>query len=729
MDSNLPLEEHIDFNRYWQVIRRHWIPASATFAGVVALSLVAALASKDVYQAEARLEIRPEQTSSSVGIDDGKPEVRKTVLNKDPLDTEAEILGSRTIVEQVIEDLDLKSNRGETLTYKHASKALNVQPVIGTDILQISYEDPDPDIAVAFVKRAVELYADGDAIFNTEQDLKDADFIERQLPRFEIAVEDAEADLRNFKNRNGISDLEGQVTADIDSIAQIENQINQVSAELRDVDARYQRLQNQLGLSWQEAAAVSSLSQSVSVQETLSKLQQVKLELAQESNILSDNAPQIISLREQQADLDALLRREIASSLNPQQQKLAEKFNILRLGNIEQNELGQMDAFADLGLEKEGLEQRLASLRKSYAQYQRRTNISPQLQEQQRQLERRLDTVTTELKNLESQKNKLAQRKDYRVDKVRVISGAALAEDPVNTDGKIIVAAGAMVGLLFGTALAFLLDLKDNTIKNTQEVESMFAYPLHGVVPDLPDLSLNGNSRQLLLPSADGDNVPEQEVSEVSMMPLKEAYQNIQVNLKLLDTEARKKVIAITSSVPQEGKSSVSANLAMTRSQCGQRILLIDADMRRPTQHSIWEIPNSAGLSEVLTQKTHWSKAVQNVKPSLDVLTSGSIPNNPIALLDSPYFQDFLAEISSAYDQVIFDTPPIIGIADTKIIGKAVDGFLFVVRPGVADYGSATAAKKMLDSTGQKVLGVIVNGADMKREPYHYSSYYYVNNK
>ncbi|MEL6500326.1 MAG: polysaccharide biosynthesis tyrosine autokinase [Cyanobacteria bacterium J06623_1] len=726
MDSNLPLEEHIDFNRYWQVVRRHWIPASATFAGIVALSLVAALASKDVYQAEARLKITPEQTSSAVGIDDGKPEVKKTVLDKDPLDTEAEILGSRTIVERVIEDLDLKSDQGQPLTYKHASKALNVQPVIGTDILQISYEDPDPDIAISFVKRAVELYAAGDAIFNTEKDLKDADFIERQLPRLEIAVEDAEAELRNFKNRNGISDLEGQVTADIDSIAQIENQINQVSADLRDVNARYNRLEAQLGLSWQEAAAVSSLSQSASVQQTLNKLQQVKLQLAQESNILSDNAPQIISLKEQQADLDALLRREIASSLNPQQKQLAEKFNILRLGSLEQRELGQMDAFADLGLQKEGLEQRLVSLKKSYAQYQKRTNISPQLQEQQRQLERKLKTVTAELENLETQRNTIALRKEYEVDKVRIISYAALAEDPVNTDGKIIVAAGAMMGLLFGTALAFLLDLKDNTIKNTQEVESMFAYPLHGVVPDL---NLNGAGEQLKLAGAVSGNLPEQVVGEVSMMPLKEAYQNIQVNLNLLDTDARKKVIAVTSSVPQEGKSSVSANLAVARSQCGQRILLIDADMRRPTQHRIWEKPNTTGLSEVLQEDILWSDAVQNVMPNLDVLTAGSIPNNPIALLDSENFRDFLAEVSAAYDQVIFDTPPIIGIADTKIIGKVIDGFLFVVRPGVADYGSATAAKKMLDNTGQKVLGVIVNGADMKREPYHYSSSYYAQQK
>ncbi|MEN9566809.1 MAG: hypothetical protein RLZZ69_2005 [Cyanobacteriota bacterium] len=723
MDSNLPIEEHIDFGRYWQVIRRHWIPAGATFAGIVTLSLIAALASKNIYEAEAKLLIEPEQTSSRIGIADGNPEVEKTVLEKDPIETEAEILGSRTIIEKVIQELDLKSENGKPLTYKTVKKALKVQPVIGTDLLQISYENSDPDMAVSFVDRAVELYSEGYALSNSEAALQDGDFIKQQLPKLETAVEDAEANLRNFKNRNGISDLQEQITADIDSVAQVENQIDQVSADLNDVNARYNRLQSQLGMTWQEASAVSSLSQSVTLQETLAQLQKVKVELAQKSNRLSNSAPQIISLQEEQADLEALLRQEVAGALGPQQQGLAGQINILRLGELKQ---GQLTEFADLGLQKEGLEEKLASLKGSYNNYQKRSNLSPQLEEQQRQLERKLKSVTENYETLLSKANEIGIRQDYKVDKVRVISAAALAEDPVNPDGKIIVAAGAMMGLLFGTALAFLLDLKDNTIKNTQEVENMFAYPLHGVVPDL---SLGGNSEQLQLPGSERANLPEQIVSEVSMMPLKEAYQNIQVNLNLLDANAKKQVIAITSSVPQEGKSSVSANLAVARSQCGQRILLIDADMRRPTQHHIWEISNQMGLHEVLAGKIFWSEGVQNVMPNLDVLTAGSIPPNPIALLDSPSFLDFIAEISQEYDQVIFDTPPIIGLADARIIGKTVDGFLFVVRPGVADYNSATAAKKLLDSTGLKVLGVIVNGADMRQEPYHYSSYYYAKKK
>ncbi len=272
-----------------------------------------------------------------------------------------------------------------------------------------------------------------------------------------------------------------------------------------------------------------------------------------------------------------------------------------------------------------------------------------------------------------------------------------------------------MMGALFGMALAFLLDLKDNTIKNTQEVEDMFAYPLQGVVPNF---SLPGDRDQLQLSGTATASLPKQIVTDLSMMPLKEAYQNIQVNLKLLDSNAEKKVIAVTSSVPQEGKSSVSANLALARSQCGQRILLIDADMRRPSQHHIWEISNQAGLTNILNHELKWEDCVQNVMPNLDVLTSGTIPEHPIALLDSSSMKAFLKNVSQHYDQVIFDTPPIIGIADTKIIGKLVDGFLFVVRPG-EQTGSALVAgtRTWKAQTPDKAVAASMRQAHKKGKP------------
>lgn len=722
MDSNLHLEEYIDFNRYWQVLRRRWIPATATFAGIVTLSLFAALVSEEVYEAEAQLLIKQDRSAKLTGIENGSGEIRGLTQDKDPIETEAKILQSRPIVEKLITELELKDDDGELLTYKEVNKSLNVQPIIGTDLLQITYKDPDPDIALSFVNRAVEIYSEGNTLYSRSETIAARDFIAKQLPKIEAKVKKAEANLRLFKNRNRTANLEEETTATIGSISMVANQIDQIQAELRNINARHNRLKSQLGMTWQEASAVSSLSQSVGVQRALSQLQDVKVELAQKQNHHTDSAPLIISLKEEQADLTALLEEQIANTLGSNRQGLANSVNILGLGELKQSQIAE---FADLGLRKEGLDEKLSSLKSTYAAYQQKSDNLPQLQEQQRELERQVEAAQSTYETLLAKLQETTLLEQQNIGKVRVVSKAALAEDPVNPDGKIIVVAGAMMGVLFGMALAFLLDLKDNTIKNTQEVEEMFAYPLQGIVPDL---NLTGDSRQLQLPGSATANLPEQVVTDVSMMPLKEAYQNIQVNLKLLDTDTKKKVIAITSSVPQEGKSSVSANLAVARSQSGQRILLIDADMRRPTQHHIWEISNQVGLSNVLQNEIPWEDAVQNVMPNVDVLTSGSVPEHPISLLDSSFMETFIHNVSEHYHQVIFDTPPIIGIADSKIIGKLVDGFLFVVRPGVADYGSATAAKKMLDSTGQKVLGIIVNGADMNQEPYHYNSYYYSGN-
>ena len=580
MDPNLHLEEYIDFNKYWQVLKRRWIPATATFAGILGISLIAALTSEKVFEAEAQLQIKPDRSGDVIGIKGVEGEEKSRILDKDPLETEAKILQSRPIVEKLIKELELKNKKGKTLTYKSVANNLQVEPVLGTELLKVSYADPDPDVAVAFVDRAVKIYRDDYASFSRREVEKGQTFLETELPKAEDKVRMAEEELRQFKNRNRIPDIDGITTSTIDSLSGVEGQVDRVEAELQDVDAQFNRLGIQLGMTWQEASAVSSLSQSASVQRVLRQLQDVKVVLTQKGNFLSDNAPQIVSLKEEQADLTALLEQEIASTLGGNQGNLASKINILSLGELKQAQLAQ---YAELGLRKEGLEQKLASLRRTFTAYQRRSDNLPQLQQQQRELQRKVDATQKTYNALLARGQELGVLGGRESDKVRVVSPAALAEDPINPDGKVIVAAGAMMGALFGMALAFLLDLKDNTIKNTQEVEDMFAYPVHGIVPNL---SLSPQNNQLQLPGTKTANLPEQVVTDISMLPLKEAFQNIQVNMKLFDGESQKKVIAITSSVPQEGKSSVSANLAVARAQCGQRILLVDADMRRPNSTS-----------------------------------------------------------------------------------------------------------------------------------------------
>jgi capsular exopolysaccharide synthesis family protein len=183
----------------------------------------------------------------------------------------------------------------------------------------------------------------------------------------------------------------------------------------------------------------------------------------------------------------------------------------------------------------------------------------------------------------------------------------------------------------------------------------------------------------------------------------------IQANLKFLSSDKELKIIVVTSSVPKEGKSTISANLAAAMAQLGRRVLLVDADMRRPCQHHVWELTNAAGLSDVLVGQAEFGAAAFEVIDNLDVLASGVMPPNPLALLDSKRMASLIKDFSDKYDFVIIDAPPLILAADALTLSQMSDGILLVARPGVVDYASVNTAKEMLERSGQNVLGLVVN--------------------
>ena len=719
MDSNLYLDEYIDFQKYWLVLKRRWIPATATFVGIVTFALIKSLSMPKIYEAEAEILIKVDQTAKLTGIENVSGDIKGLTNHSDPLTTEAQIIKSPPLVEKLIKELDLRNGEGELLS--HEDIKLKVKPITGTDLLQITYTNKDPELVALVVNKAIEVYIEDHQSNKSAETAAATEFINEQLPQVEANVRKAEANLRRFKNQNHIASLEEETKANIDSLSNIANQIDQVEADLEDINARYDSLRFQLGMSWQEAAAVSSLSESLAVQRSLEQLQKVKVELAQKRNLLSDLAPQIIALKEEEADLTALLDRQIAETLGNKQHNLAKEVNILSLGELTRSQIAE---FANLGLKKEGLEKKLVNLKKTYESYKQKSDSLPRLQEQQRELERRVEAAQSTYQTLLGKLQETQIAKQQNIGNVRVVSYAVVPENSIGPRKKLIVGGAGAAGALLGIAIAFLLDIRDRTIKNTQEIEEMLAYPLQGIVPDHPDHKEITTRKQLLLPDSSTLNSPKLAASKTSGLPIMDAYHNMQVNLQLLDKEAAHKVIVVTSAVSGEGKSTVSANLAMAKAQSGQKVLLVDGDLRRPTQHHLWEISNEVGLTNVLNREVSWYDILYQCMPKLDVMTSGLRAEHPLFLLDSQPMEEFIASVSIYYDYVIFDTPPLVGIADTKILSKLADGLLFVVRPGVANYASVTAAKKLLATSDFNVLGVIANGVDFDKEAYSLDYYY-----
>lgn len=275
-------------------------------------------------------------------------------------------------------------------------------------------------------------------------------------------------------------------------------------------------------------------------------------------------------------------------------------------------------------------------------------------------------------------------------------------------------AGGIFVGALLGVAGAFLVDVVDKSIKTVKEAQDVFGYTFLGLIPKFD----SGSVEQTIEGAS-----PRVVVGTLPRSVIHEAYQMLQANLKFI-SHKKVRTIVITSSVPGEGKSEVSANLAAVIAQAGKRVLLVDGDMRNPSQHHLWGVMNLTGLSNVIVGQDGIRSCIQSVTPNLSVLTAGVMPPNPQALLDSESMSALIQALSQHYDYIIFDTPPLAGTADAAVLGKMADGVLVVVRPGVADLKSALAAKTLLMRSEANVLGMVANGVNIKHEP---DGYFYYN--
>ncbi|MDX2099188.1 MAG: polysaccharide biosynthesis tyrosine autokinase, partial [Leptolyngbyaceae cyanobacterium bins.59] len=274
------------------------------------------------------------------------------------------------------------------------------------------------------------------------------------------------------------------------------------------------------------------------------------------------------------------------------------------------------------------------------------------------------------------------------------------------------------LGIMLGVAAAFFVDLIDRSLKTVKEARSIFGYPLLGMIPHFE--ASNG----IELDTVSGIS-PRVIVASSPRSILHEAYQMLWANLRFTSSDKRVRTIVITSSVPQEGKSEVSANLAATIAQAGRRVLLVDADLRHPSQHHLWDRVNSQGLSNLIAGQGEVSETIQVINSNLSVLTAGAIPPNPSALLDSEAMVALIEQFSQDYDYILLDSPPLAWVADAAVLGKMVDGVVVVVRPGVVNSATATAAKTLLSRSAPNVLGLVANDVDVSHEPdgfFYYSA-------
>jgi capsular exopolysaccharide synthesis family protein len=532
------------------------------------------------------------------------------------------------------------------------------------------------------------------------------------LPLAKASLHQAESDLRQFKEDNKVVDLDEEAKIAVGLMSDLEKQITGAETGLADAKAQSEVLRKQLGRNLQTSRTVTSISQFPAIQDVLKEIQQIESQLAVERSRFQEGFPTIVALKRKKASLEKLLQQRLKQVFGNQQQ--ISGGNYLQNSSFDQK---LTEDFVRSEARRLGLSSQIAALSNVQATYRQRLNALPKLVQKQRELERQLQASQSTYVLLQQKLQEIQIAENQKIGNAHVIAAAIVPDEPVAPRKALYLVTGILLGSMLAVATAIVLENTDKSIKTVDDARQVFGFTLLGVIPALKQ------SEKITLHDGNLErSTPEIVVRDNPGSPFSQAYRMLQANLKFLNSDKELKVIVVTSSVPQEGKSTVSANLAVAMSQLGRKVLLVDADMHRPLQDKIWELPNHLGLSNIIVGQAEPRTAIKKITPNLHVLASGVIPPNPMALLDSQRMASLIEIFAANYDYTIIDAPAVNVAPDAAILGKMTDGVLLVVRPGVVDTASAVRAKELLEQSGQHVLGQVINGVIPKNEPH---SYYY----
>lgn len=721
----------IDLQRVLQILKRHWLPGVGVFTVLSLLILFAIVRAKPTYKASGTVLVEKPRNEALLGLGINAGDL-DSLQGAGAVVTQTELIKSVPLVQQTIDDLGLTSKDGSPLTVDEFLKKIRVESVPRADVLKITYRAKDASEAARVVNTIMKAYVDDNLEINRVEVKAARGFIEEQLPRVEQDVRKYEQAVRRFNETNRIVSLEDESRAAIDMTTTLNKNLADISTKLSGASARSQALRQRISIDPQQAIASVNLSQSSGVQAVLNRYQDLQRQLTEQLTRYRPDHPSVQQLQRQVDAASNLLQQRVSEVV--ENQVISTEGSKLQLGEFETKLITD---FVNAEFQRIDLLNQYNQLSAIQAQQQSRISKLPRLRTEQSELERRLSAAQNTYQTLLTKLQEIRVAEQQTIANARVISPAITPEKPTlltSTTGRLALSTvGLLVSAGLGVAAAFVSHLLDRKLRSIADAKDIFGYPVLGIIPHYGEGTLEQMTQNLSKAFQEAfASLPVQNskviVRDSPRSPASAAFQMLQTNIKYLSSDRKARVIVVTSSVPREGKSETAANLAATLAQVGRRVLLVDVDLRRPRQHKVWDtISTSSGLSNLLVGEQELSQITQAVMPNLTLIPAGTIPPNPVALIDSEHMASLVQQFRNEYDYVILDTPPLAGIADATILGKMADGVLLVTRPGVCTLASARAAKDFLEQGEQNVLGLVVNDVNSLNEPdsYFYGAHYY----
>lgn len=677
-------EVKLHFLDYWRVIRVRWVLILLTFLLVLITTAVVTYFQPREYQSSVFIEVRSTAENPRI-FGTGDPNV--PIHDPQLAPTVFQVIQRTGILYPVIEELKLQERwgrDGKPLTREQAYRTLrgklSVEEVRNTDLLQISVFDTKPQDAADIANKIVAVYQDKRVQEEKEILNRAVATMNEEVVKQQKKVDEAATEVARIREEEQIVDLNPEGTED--SQAPVNTVILKQEGEVNDAETKVATLSSKLeGIEKLKGEDLMRMLSTLEIQDpTIQKIlpnyhDAVAQEALQLNSGLGENHPKVKATR---------ATKEVFTK------QLEEQMTSIRAA-LEKNLKTAQATRDELKKRLEQINAKQLNSKNLGANYTRAKNayIKEKLL---------LDGIRT---RAQTQTMELAMPR-------MALSIKQVAEPPSSAARPRVglnLALGMLVGLVLGLGLAFFIEYLDTSVKTMEDVENLLGVPVLAIIP-----------KEIRLLHKEAGDTPDAE-----------AYRILRTNIEFNRKNPEANALSIVSGGPGEGKSTTIANLAFISAQGGYSTLIVDADLRRPVQHDLFDISNKIGLTNFLTTEMDLDDVIlPTTVENLSVLPSGVLPSDAVGILNSQRMSDLISELKGRYDIVLFDSPPMLGVSDASVLASEVDQTIIVVQHRRFPRAMLTRVKQAVIGVGGTVLGVVLNNVDLKHDQnyYYYTNYY-----
>src|SRR5664280_109719 len=690
---------------YWPILLRHkWTILSAVVVALV-MGTVVAFSTTPIYEAVGRIVINREgaETAGLKNSDAGASDSYDDYMVA--MDTQTHVLQSDAIAKLVISKLSLDSDaafagKGAAAASSAADiephreaalvgkfhRSLQINSIPRTRLLEIRFSSPDPILAAKAVNSVIDTYIEQNYKTHLEATTRTSDWLTQQLSELQMKVQESQEKLVQYQKEHGILGIDEKENIITSKLDELNKQLTAAEGDRMQKESVYRLASSG------DPDLLSNLDPSSPLVRLRSQEADLHRQLAQASVKFESSYPKVEELNNELGAVQADIKIEIA--------RLAAKYKKDYLTALEREKLLRAS------LENQKTEEnQLNESAIEYSLLKRDVESNRQLYEGLLQKLKEAGVMT-----------------GLRSSNVRIVDPASAPTAPATPNIPRNLLMSLLVGLAGGVSLAFILESRDNTVHSLEQAQMITALPSLAVIP----LAFR-SSRALRQVKRRTQTAAASAAALHPKSQIAEAYRALRTSILLSRTGQSTKVLMVTSALPQEGKTTTSVNLAIVLAQRDARVLLIEGDMRRAGISQVFDFESDTGLSTVLGGNTVAEVAIRSVPgvPNLSVLPAGPVPLNPSEMLASPRMRDLLASLSSEFDYVIIDTPPVLSVTDAVLLSKLADSTLLVIRAGMTSKAALRRAYDVLAQVDAHIMGVILNAADFTEpDRYYYGTRY-----